>query len=228
MRLLYLMFEFQPIAHAVPTGGSPRVERRGQIHEKSKVNNEISVAIRWTSGKMEDSSYAVPIGITGPPFWICGRMETSMISVDRFTKSAQEVAQRAAEIMQRYQPSPNRYGTPAPCINGTAARWHISTPGIPKSRRKRPLRRAGYDPTQPAPKAISLRSEQDRYPSQRVWHEFSIWPMSSPQRLKDEHISTEHIFLEILSEHNTPAARLLEGTGLTRDRVYDAIQQMRG
>src|SRR6266536_6537625 len=29
-------------------------------------------------------------------------METSMISVDRFTRSAQEVAQRAAEIMQRY------------------------------------------------------------------------------------------------------------------------------
>ena len=38
----------------------------------------------------------------------------------------------------------------------------------------------------------------------------------------------EHLFLEILSEHDTPAARLLEGTGLTRDRVYDAIQQMRG
>jgi ATP-dependent Clp protease ATP-binding subunit ClpC len=47
-------------------------------------------------------------------------------------------------------------------------------------------------------------------------------------RLKDEHISTEHLFLEILSEHNTPTARLLEGAGLTRDRVYDAIQQMRG
>src|SRR6266545_2661415 len=29
-------------------------------------------------------------------------METIMISIDRFTKSAQEVAQRAAEIMQRY------------------------------------------------------------------------------------------------------------------------------
>jgi len=29
-------------------------------------------------------------------------METIMIRVDRFTKSAQEVAQRATEIMQRY------------------------------------------------------------------------------------------------------------------------------
>jgi ATP-dependent Clp protease ATP-binding subunit ClpC len=47
-------------------------------------------------------------------------------------------------------------------------------------------------------------------------------------RLKDEYISTEHIFLAILSERSTPAARLLEGAGVTRERVYDAIQQIRG
>ena len=29
-------------------------------------------------------------------------MKTIMISFDRFTRSAQEVAQRAAEVMQRY------------------------------------------------------------------------------------------------------------------------------
>ena len=34
--LLYFMFEFQPIAQY------PRVKRRGQIYEKSKVNNETS------------------------------------------------------------------------------------------------------------------------------------------------------------------------------------------
>jgi ATP-dependent Clp protease ATP-binding subunit ClpC len=47
-------------------------------------------------------------------------------------------------------------------------------------------------------------------------------------RLKDEYISTEHIFLAILTERNTPAARILESAGLTRDRVYDAIQDLRG
>ena len=30
-------------------------------------------------------------------------------------------------------------------------------------------------------------------------------------RLSDEFISTEHIFLAILSERNTPAARILQG-----------------
>ena len=34
-------------------------------------------------------------------------------------------------------------------------------------------------------------------------------------RLKDEYISTEHIFLAILSERNTPAARILESAGRT-------------
>ncbi len=47
-------------------------------------------------------------------------------------------------------------------------------------------------------------------------------------RMKDEYISTEHIFLAILSERNTPAARLLECAGISRERVNDSIQQMRG
>ncbi|HTO72309.1 MAG TPA: AAA family ATPase, partial [Gemmatimonadales bacterium] len=47
-------------------------------------------------------------------------------------------------------------------------------------------------------------------------------------RLKDEYISTEHIFLAIMSERNTSAARILESAGLTRERVLDAIMQMRG
>ncbi len=47
-------------------------------------------------------------------------------------------------------------------------------------------------------------------------------------KLKDEYISTEHIFLAILTEKNTPAARLLETSGITRERVYDAINQLRG
>ncbi|MBG0787145.1 MAG: AAA family ATPase, partial [Anaerolineaceae bacterium] len=47
-------------------------------------------------------------------------------------------------------------------------------------------------------------------------------------RLKDEYISTEHIFLAILGERNTPAAHLLEDLGITRQRVLDAIDELRG
>ena len=47
-------------------------------------------------------------------------------------------------------------------------------------------------------------------------------------RLKDEYISTEHIFLAILGEKNTPASRLIEDMGITRQRVLDAIDELRG
>ena len=47
-------------------------------------------------------------------------------------------------------------------------------------------------------------------------------------RLSDEFISTEHIFLAILSERNTPAARILKEFGVTRDRFLEGIKDLRG
>ncbi|GAB4575538.1 MAG: AAA family ATPase [Anaerolineae bacterium] len=47
-------------------------------------------------------------------------------------------------------------------------------------------------------------------------------------RLRDEYISTEHVFLAILDEHGTAVARILSEAGVTKDRVYDAIQDIRG
>lgn len=47
-------------------------------------------------------------------------------------------------------------------------------------------------------------------------------------RLKDEYIATEHIFLAILGERNTPSARILQEFGVSRERVLDAIQKLRG
>lgn len=47
-------------------------------------------------------------------------------------------------------------------------------------------------------------------------------------RLKDEFISTEHIFLAVLSERNTPSARILQEFGVTRERVLESIKTLRG
>jgi ATP-dependent Clp protease ATP-binding subunit ClpC len=47
-------------------------------------------------------------------------------------------------------------------------------------------------------------------------------------RLKDEFISTEHVFLAILSERNTPAARILQEFGVTRERMLEGIKSLRG
>ena len=46
--------------------------------------------------------------------------------------------------------------------------------------------------------------------------------------LKDEYISTEHIFLAIASERGTPTDRLLRDNGITKQRINDAIKEIRG
>jgi ATP-dependent Clp protease ATP-binding subunit ClpC len=47
-------------------------------------------------------------------------------------------------------------------------------------------------------------------------------------KLNDEFISTEHLFLAILSEKNTPASRILMESGVERKRILEAIMQIRG
>ncbi len=47
-------------------------------------------------------------------------------------------------------------------------------------------------------------------------------------RLRDDYISTEHIFLAILSERNTAVSKIMTDNQITRDRVTDAIKEIRG
>ncbi|MEJ2028131.1 MAG: Clp protease N-terminal domain-containing protein, partial [Limibacillus sp.] len=45
---------------------------------------------------------------------------------------------------------------------------------------------------------------------------------------KDDYLSTEHLFLAIASERNTPASRILAEAGVTRQRILEAIEEVRG
>ena len=47
-------------------------------------------------------------------------------------------------------------------------------------------------------------------------------------RLKDEYVSVEHLFLGILDESSGVALQVLQSNGVTKDRVYSALQTMRG
>jgi ATP-dependent Clp protease ATP-binding subunit ClpC len=47
-------------------------------------------------------------------------------------------------------------------------------------------------------------------------------------RLNDEYISTEHILLAIIANRSTPSARFLREAGVTRERVLEVIQGIRG
>ncbi|NJM41289.1 MAG: ATP-dependent Clp protease ATP-binding subunit, partial [Anaerolineae bacterium] len=41
-------------------------------------------------------------------------------------------------------------------------------------------------------------------------------------------MSTEHIFLAISTERNTPSAKVLADLGITRDKIMDIVKEVRG
>ncbi len=150
-----------------------------------------------------------------------------MMRFDRFTERAQEAAQRAAEIIQRY--GHNQIDTehillalieqPGGVIPQILENLNISSQALEQR----------LDATlKSSPKANIFGGGAGQiFITPRVKRIIDL-ANEEASRLKDEYISTEHLFLAILSERNTPAARILESAGLTRDRVYTAIQQLRG
>src|SRR5438132_8956116 len=46
--------------------------------------------------------------------------------------------------------------------------------------------------------------------------------------LKDEYVSTEHLLLAIASQQQGEAARLLQQSGVTRERMYSTLEAVRG
>jgi ATP-dependent Clp protease ATP-binding subunit ClpC len=154
-------------------------------------------------------------------------MEFIMMRFDRFTERAQEAAQRAAEIIQRY--GHNQIDTehillalieqPQGVISQLLENLKVDAAALSE--------RLDYI-LRTSPKANIFGGGAGQiFITPRVKRIIDL-ANEEANRLKDEYISTEHLFLAVLSERNTPAARLLEGAGLTRDRVYEAIQQMRG
>ncbi len=150
-----------------------------------------------------------------------------MMRFDRFTERAQEAAQRAAEIIQRYG-------------HNQIDSEHILLALIeqPQGVITQILEILKVDPAtlaerldyilRTSPKASIFGGGAGQiFITPRVKRIVDL-ANEEASKLKDEYISTEHIFLAILSERNTPAARLLEGAGITRERVLDAVMQLRG
>ena len=150
-----------------------------------------------------------------------------MMRFDRFTERAQEAAQRAAEIIQRY--GHNQIDTehillalieqPGGVIPQILEKLSVSAEALTER----------LDATlRASPKANIFGGGAGQiFITPRVKRIIDL-ANEEANRLKDEYISTEHIFLAILTERNTPAARILESAGLSRDRVFEAIQDLRG
>ncbi len=151
-----------------------------------------------------------------------------MMRFDRFTERAQEAAQRAAEIIQRY--GHNQIDTEH-ILLALIEQPEGVVPQILEILKVDPqilAERLDYIlKTSPKANIFGGGGAGQIFITPRVKRIIDL-ANEEASRLKDEYISTEHIFLAVLSEKNTPAARLLETTGITRERVLDAITQLRG
>jgi ATP-dependent Clp protease ATP-binding subunit ClpC len=152
-----------------------------------------------------------------------------MLRFDKFTERAQDAAARAYEILQRYghnqvdtehillalleQPD----GVIPQIIQKLSVDLSLLRTRIDEILRRSPRTAAIYGQggmnqvfiTPRVKRVIDLANEEAR-------------------RLNDEYISTEHIFLAILDERNTATARVMSDFNITRDRVADAIKDIRG
>jgi len=153
-----------------------------------------------------------------------------MMRFDRFTERAQDAAMRAYEILQRYQHSQ------ADTEHLFLALLEQADGLIP-----RVLEALGVDPNQVRERVESVlqSSPKTRMPDMGPMAVGQVYitprlkrvlDLSNEEanRLNDEYISTEHIFLAICGERGTPTARILQEMGLTRERVLNAIKEIRG
>ncbi len=150
-----------------------------------------------------------------------------MIRFERFTERAQDAAARAYEILQRYGHNQvdvehillalleQADGVIPQVLD--ALKVDISV-----------LRSRVDDILQASPKAAIYGGGTGQvFITPRVKRVIDL-ANEEANRLRDEYISTEHIFLAVVSERNTPIAKILTDNGLHRDRVLDAIKDIRG
>jgi len=150
-----------------------------------------------------------------------------MMRFDRFTERAQDAAMRAYEVLQRYghtqvdtehlllalieQPE----GVIPDILGHLGADLEIISNRLDEELRRTPRTQiygggVGQVYITPRLKRVIDQSNDEA------------------SKLKDDYISTEHLFLAIAGERNTPAARILADLGATRDRILDAVKEVRG
>jgi ATP-dependent Clp protease ATP-binding subunit ClpC len=151
-----------------------------------------------------------------------------MMRFDRFTERAQEAAQRAVELMTRYGHSQvdiehlllaliqQKDGTVPELITDLGADPVVVSEALDDLLRNNPR-----------PGIYGARGGQQVFITPRVKRVLDL-SQEEAARLKDEYISTEHLFLAISEEKDSPVANLLVEHALTHERLSQAIGEMRG
>jgi ATP-dependent Clp protease ATP-binding subunit ClpC len=153
-----------------------------------------------------------------------------MMRFDRFTERAQDAAMRAYEILQRYQHS-----------QADTEHLLLALLEQPDGLVPQILESLGVNPelVHERVESVLQSNPKTRMPEMGPMAVGQVYitprlkrvlDLSSEEanRLKDEYISTEHIFLAICSERGSPSARIVQEVGVTRDRILDVIKEIRG
>jgi len=153
-----------------------------------------------------------------------------MMPFDRFTQKAQQAATRSLEILQKYKHSQidteHFFLALVEQPEGTAPQL-LETLGASADVIARKLEavlaaahKSGGSPHSGVPTVqVFITPRLNR-----------VMGVANDEanRLQDEYISTEHILLAIASERNTHSANILRDAGVTKERLYGAIEDMRG
>ncbi len=150
-----------------------------------------------------------------------------MMRFDRFTERAQEAAQKAAEIIQRYGHNQidtehillalieQQQGVVSQLLEVMAVDANLLQDKLDQMLRE-------------SPKASIFGGGTGQvFITPRVKRIIEVANQEATN-LNDEFISTEHLFLAIVEEKDTPSSRLLKENGVTKERVLDSINQLRG
>jgi len=152
-----------------------------------------------------------------------------MMRFDRFTEKAQEAAMRAYEILQLYKHTQvdtehlflallqQRDGAVPQILTKLEASVDVMARKLEATLEAAP--KSGNNAYASGPTAQVFITPRLKRVMDVANEEAS--------KLKDEYISTEHIFLAIASERNTPSANILREAGVTKERIYEAINELR-
>ena len=150
-----------------------------------------------------------------------------MMRLDRFTERAQDAAMRAYEILQRY--GHNQVDTEHLLLALLEQPEGVIPQLLEKLGVDLQVMQARLDSVlRASPRAAVYGGGTGQVFITPRMKRVLDQANREASRLRDEYISTEHIFLAIVSERNTPSARILSDAGVTKDRVYDAIKEIRG
>ncbi len=150
-----------------------------------------------------------------------------MMRFDRFTERAQDAAVRAYEILQRY--GHNQVDTEHMLLALLEQPGGVIPQMLEKMGVDQDVIRERLDEVLKAsPKAAIYGGGTGQvFITPRVKRVVDV-ANEEANRLKDEYISTEHLFLAILSERRTAVARILAEAGISKERVLDVIKEIRG